>query len=267
MRTVTLAGFLSLILIGCSATVEPPAPVRLHLAGSSSMQVLLEQLSDAYTARYNWVTIDIDPRGSQLGLEALREGTVDMALISRELGPAEDRGLVGTVIAFDAIAIVANDQNPVGELTVEQLRGIFSGRILTWSEVGGEESDIQVVSRENGSGTRASFEQLVMGQEEVTTMAVVVPSDDAVGRFVREDPSSIGYASAAGLPLGTKALSIGGVDPSLQAEAEGDYPLIRPFVLVTREDGDDAVRSFLDFVLGPAGQAIVGQRYVRVRQA
>lgn len=262
---LALAGLLSLILMGCSATVEPPNPVRLQLAGSSSMQVMMEQLADAYTARYGWITIDIDPRGSQLGLEALREGSIDIALVSRELTPSEERGLTETVMAYDAIAIVVNDQNPVDALTTEQLRAIFSGKILMWSEVGGEEADIQVVSREDGSGTRASFEGLVMGEEEVSTMAVVVPNNDAVGKFVEEDPFSIGYASAVGLPLGTKALGIGGFTPTLQGVAQDEYPLIRPFVLVSRRNGEEEVRSFLDFVLGPAGQALVGQRYGRVR--
>jgi phosphate transport system substrate-binding protein len=265
MRTLALAGLLSVVAMGCRATVEPPAPVRLQLAGSSSMQVVMEQLADAYTARYDWVSVDIDPRGSQLGLQALREGSIDIALLSRELSPADDRGVVGTVIAYDALAIVVNDQNPVDELTTEQLRAVFSGKILTWSEVGGDEADIQVISREDGSGTRTSFETLVMGEEEVTTMAVVVPNNDAVGTFAEEEPFSVGYASAVGLPLGTRALHIDGVRPSLQAVAQGDYPLIRPFVLVSRRNGEKEVRSFLDFVLGPAGQALVGQRYGRVR--
>ncbi|HEM60789.1 MAG TPA: phosphate ABC transporter substrate-binding protein [Chloroflexi bacterium] len=264
-RTVVQLFVVGLLLVGCSASVEPPAPIQLRLAGSSSMQILMDELAAAYTSRYDWVTIDLDPRGSQLGLEALREGAVDIALVSRELSADEERGLASTVIAYDAIAIVVNDQNPVDSLTIEQLRGVFSGQILMWSEVGGEEADIQVVSREDGSGTRAAFEAMLMEGQEVTTMAVVVPSNEAVGRFVQGDALSVGYASAVGLPLGTRAVRVSGARPSLQGVSQGEYPLVRPFVLVSRQDGGEEVRSFLDFVLSPAGQVIVGQRYGRVK--
>jgi phosphate transport system substrate-binding protein len=229
------------------------------------MRALTEELAEAYISGRDWVSIDVDPRGTELGLEALREGSADIALVSRELRPSEGRGLEATAVAYDAIAVIVNDLNGVNDLTTAELRGIYSGRILVWEELGGEEADIQVLSREDGSGTREAFEGLVMEGEQVTTMAVVLPGDAEIGQFVAENPLSIGYASSAAIPLGTHALRIDGATISLQSIAQGTYPLRRPFMLVVRENEVQDVRSFIDFVLSPTGQAIVGRRYGRVR--
>ena len=253
------------MLVGCRATVEPHPPVYLEVSGSTSMLSLMEALSDVYTERHDYVSIDIKPRGTHLGLEALREGAVDIALVSRELTADEQIELEVTPIAYDGIAILVNARNQVGSLTVEQVEDIFSGKILLWSEIGGEEADIQVVSREDGSGTRDAFEWMVMAGERVTSMAVVIPSSDAVGAYVAENPHTIAYASAVGLPLGVRPLRINGMRPNVQAVAEGRYALIRPFVLVTRESPDSEVRSFVDFAVGPSGQMIVAERYGRAR--
>ena len=257
---------LGCLLVRCAATVETPSAVQLKLAGSTSMKDLSEELAGAYTTRYGWVSIDIDPRGTQLGLDALREGVVDVALVARELRPDETQGIEAAVIAYDAVAVIVNGQNPTDDLTIEQLRGIYAGQILVWSELGGQEADIQVASREDGSGTREAFESAVMEGESVTTMAVVMPGNEAMGHFVEESPLGVGYVSSVGIPLGTRALRIDGVRPGVQAVAQGTYPLIRPYVLVIREDAGQDVRSFVDFVLSPAGQVIVGQQYGRVRQ-
>jgi phosphate transport system substrate-binding protein len=250
---------------GCTATVEPHAPVHLEMAGSTSMESLLEELCGAYTDRYEYVSIDIKARGTRLGLDALRDGEVEIALLSRDLAPGEQEGLDTEVIAYDAIAILVSDQNPVDSLTSAQVRDIFSGRILLWLEVGGEEADIQVVSREDGSGTREAFEAAIMGGDSVTSMAIVVPGSSAVGELVAENPLAIGYSSSAGVPLGARALPLDGVELSVEAVALAHYPLIRPFILATHENPDEEVQAFVDFVLGPAGQVIVGRRFGRAR--
>lgn len=268
-RRASLSATLALVMVsvfgGCVPTVEPHPPVHLKMAGSTSMQPLIQELAQAYTARYDYVTIDIDARGSKLGLEALRDGTVDLALVSRALSSDEERGLEATVIAQDAIAILVNDANRVDSLTSRQLRDIFSGDILLWSEVGGEEVDIQVTSREDGAGTREAFENAVMQGSRVTPTAIVLPGDDAVGQFVAESPYAVGYASAVDIPIETRVVRIDGVKPDLKSITEGEYPLVRPFVLVSRDGSDDGVQAFVDFVLSPAGQVIVGQRYGRAR--
>jgi phosphate transport system substrate-binding protein len=268
-HTSRVVGCLFLLLgcvtTGCVATVEPHPPVHLEIAGSTSAQPLLEELANAYTNRYTYATIDIKARGTGLGLEALRDGSADIALASRDLNPEEKEGLEGTVIAYDAIAVLVNDRNPVDSLTSAQIRDIFSGKIVSWSEVAGEEADIQVLSREDGSGTREAFEGLVMQGQRVTLTAIVVPGGSAVGQFVADNPATIGYASAVGIPLGARALRIDGFDPDLQALTQGDYPLTRAFILAMKENPGEDVQSFLDFVLSPAGQVIVSRKYGRTR--
>lgn len=229
------------------------------------MQSVMEELADAYTRRSEHVTIDVEARGSRLGLEALRDGAVDLAMVSRELSPSEEQGLEATVVAYDAIAILVNNQNTVDSLSSQQLREVFSGDILVWSELGGEEVDIQVLSREDGSGTREWFEEMVMEGRRVTLTAIVMPSNQVVGRHVAENPLAIGYASAVDVAVGAKPLRIDGVKPDLQAVTQGDYPLGRPFMLVTRRSPDEEVQAFVRFVVSPAGQVIVGQRYRRAR--
>lgn len=253
------------LLTACVATVEPHAAVHLEMAGSTSMQSLMEELAEAYSNRYDYVTIDIKARGSTLGLEGLDDGIVDVALVSRELASEEEEELRATVIAYDAIAILVNDGNAVDSLSSQQVKDIFGGDILLWSEIGGEEVDIEVLSREDGAGTREAFEEMLMGDRRVTLTAIVMPSNQAVGQFVAENPLAIGYASAVDVPLGARPLRVDGVEPNLQAVTQRDYLLIRPFVLVTQKRPGDEVQAFVNFILSPAGQVIVARRYGRVR--
>ncbi len=263
-----LAGFsvaLVVVLNACVATVEPHPAVHLVMAGSTSMQPLMQELADVYTSRYDYVTTDIKARGSMLGLQGLRDGLVDVALVSRELAVEEEEGLRATVVAYDAIAVLVNESNPVDSLTWRQLNGIFSGDVLLWSEVGGEEMEIQVVSREDGSGTREAFEEMVMGGRRVTLTAIVVPNSQAVGRFIAENGMAIGYASGAQIASGVKAVRIDGVEPSLEAITQRDYALIRPLTLVTEDAPSDEVQAFVNFVLSPAGQIVVERAYGQAR--
>ncbi len=251
---------------GCAATVEPHPPVRLEMAGSTSMQPLLEELSEAYTIRHDYVSIHIEARGTRLGLDALGEGATDIALVSRDLTEDEKEGVDSTVIGYDALAILVNDENPVRSLTLTQVRDVFSGRTLLWSEVGGDEAEIQVISREDGSGTRDAFESALMREDSVTLMAIVVPDEGALGRFIAQDPLAVGYGSPVGIPDGVRALCVDDVAPEREAIEQGTYPLIRPFVLATSEDADEEVKAFVEFALSPAGQAIVGKGYGRAGQ-
>lgn len=264
-------------LSGCVptiATIEPHPPVHLRLAGSTSMQPLMEALTEAYGSRYEYMIFALESRNSQVGLDALRDGKIDIALVSRETRPEEMGGLLATPIARDGIAILAHEENPTGALTLEEVRSIFAGEILSWEEVGGQEGvyphdlprgDIQVVSREEGSGTRRVFEALVMEGKRVTSTAVVMPTDGVVGEYIAGEPRAIGYASMADLPSGVKAFRIGGVEPSLATVSSGEYPLVRPFLLVTEERPHQEVQAFIDFCLSPAGQAIVERKYRGVR--
>jgi len=254
---------LLLLLVACRSPGRPHELVRIKMAGSTSMQPLLEKLAIAYSKRHKHVSIDVEGGGSRLGMELARRQRVDLGACSREF--QEDKGLWSTSIALDGIAVIVHPQNEVDGLTLLQLRDIFFGRILDWRDVGGRAGGIVVVSREDGSGTRVAFEGMVMGEKRVTPTAVVMPSSQAVVEYVAGHPRAIGYVSLGYISPQVKALEIEGVMPTPENVGRGEYHLIRPLLLLAAEPPTGEVKAFVDFALSPAGQAIVGERYGRVR--
>jgi phosphate transport system substrate-binding protein len=160
---------------------------------------------------------------------------------------------------------VVHPQNAVGGLTLPQARDIFFGRILDWEEIGGIPGEIVVVSREDGSGTREVFEEMVMGEKRVTLTAIVIPSSEAVIEYVARHPTAIGYVSMGYLSPEVKALPVEGVSPTPEDVQSDAYPLTRPLYLLTGQEPAGEAKAFIEFVLSPAGQAVVEQRYSRLR--
>jgi phosphate transport system substrate-binding protein len=268
-----LATWLWLVAMLLASCAQPqlaatPAPVVLHLAGSTSMQPLLHDLAAAYSERYPNVSFDWASMGSTAGLEVLRRGNADLALVSRELLPDEEVDalsskalLAYTVIAEDAIAIIVNEKNPLRGLSLHELRKIFAGQASRWDELGGPAMDITVVSREDGSATRDVFEALTMNGRGVTSMALIMPGSQAVTEYVAAHEGAIGYVSIGYLGPGVTALAIEGVQPSRGRIEDGSYPLTRPFLLVTLPNPGSAVTAFVQFAQSVAGQAIVQRIY------
>lgn len=254
---------IALLITGCGTTVTPPAPITLRLAGSTSMQPLLADLSAAYRARAPHVTIIIEGGGSRLGRELSTEGGTDLGLTSWL--PTESDVGWSVPIALDGIAVIVHPNNPLDGLTLLQLRHVFSGRFWHWEDVGGNYGEITVVSREDGSGTRAVFEDRVMEDQTVTSTAVVMPSSQAVVEYVAGHPLAIGYVSMGYLSPGVKALAVEGITPTPTHVKDGSYHLTRPLFLVTAHEPQGEIRAFVDFCLSPVGQAIVGERYGAVK--
>jgi len=254
-----------LLLVSCNRdAVELREPVHLKVAGSTSMQPLVEELAQAYAERHKHVTITVESRGSLPGIELVRQGEVDIGMTSWWKEP-EDTSLWSTPIALDGIAIVVHPQNRVEGLTLLQLKDIFFGRIWDWQNVGGQAGEIVVVSREDGSGTRAVFEELVLKGKRVTPTAVVMPGSRAVAEYVAEHPEALGYVSMGHVSEEVKVLEIEGMAPTPQSVRQGSYHLLRPLFLITRGEPTDEIKGFIDFVLSPAGQPIVGRKYGRVQ--
>ena len=265
-------------LAACGTAVKPPAPTTLRVAGSTAMTPLLSDLATAYAQSHPHVRLEIEGGGSRLGLERLQMGEIDLAGCSW-LPPSAEEGTPqpysATPIAWDGVAIVVHPSNPVDELTLLQVRSIYAGWTLDWQDVGGKAGDILVVSREDGSGTRAVLERQVMGEQPVTLTAIVMPSSTAVVEYVTRHSMAIGYVSMGYLTPSRQedketrrqggVLRIEGAYPTPDTVHGGIYHLTRPLYLVTPAEPGGAVRAFVDFVLSPAGQAIVGQRHGRVR--
>jgi phosphate transport system substrate-binding protein len=232
------------------------------------MQPLLRDLAAAYSEWHARVSFDFTAVGSAAGIEELRRGNADLALVSRELHPDEEldartreRLLAYTVIAQDGIAVVVNANNPVRELTLYQVRNIFDGQVTTWDQVGGQAVEIVVISREDGSGTRDVFEEAAMYGRRMTPTALIMPGSEAVLEYVAQHEGAIGYLSLGYLGPGVAAVGIDGVSPSREAVEDGHYPIARPFLLVSRAEPEAEIAAFMQFARAPAGQAIVQRIY------
>jgi phosphate transport system substrate-binding protein len=232
------------LFTACGATVTPPPAVLIKVAGSTSMRPLLVKLTTAYSAQHPHVTFDIQGGGSQGGQTAIETGQADIGLVSRPLDPISDT-LRLTPIARDAVAVIVHPQNRRAGLSLAELRDIFSGRLLNWQELDGPAQPIQVVSREDGSGTRAVFETGVMEDSAVTPTAIVLPSSQAVVDFVAQHPGAIGYVSLAFVTDQVYAVPIDGQTP----DALNTYFLTRTLSLLTVRQPQPEVNRFIEFVL------------------
>ena len=260
--TLMIAGLLvvALALSGCTGN---GGTTTISMGGSTTVQPLAEALGSAYMATDDTVAITVSGGGSSVGVQSAADGTVDIGMASRALKESEEGlGLVEFVVAKDGIAIVAHPSQNVTGLTTEQVRNIFSGNITNWSEVGGADAAIAVICREEGSGTRAAFEEMVMGEDLITETALLLPSNGAVRTAVSEDENAIGFVSFGYLDATVKALDIDGVEATVETALSGDYPIVRPLLLLTLGEPTGKVAEFIDFCLSPDGQAIVAEDYI-----
>jgi phosphate transport system substrate-binding protein len=261
---------LALLLLSLAACGEPvlttPEPVFLQASGSTTLAPLVAELAAAYTERDPLVTVEVSGLGTSYGLDALRRGEADIALASWLPADLPASWLV-TPIARDGIAIIVHPDNPLDGLGLLQLQDLFGGRAYEWAAAGGRvaQGSVQPVSREEGSGTRAAFEALVMGDQLVTPLAVVAPSPQAVVEYVAGHTHALGYVSMSQVTPDVKVLKIEGELPTPETAGRGSYPISHELWLVTANPPPEAVQRFLDSVRGPAGQQIVGQRYGRIK--
>lgn len=244
----------ALLITGCSGGTAGSVTV----AGSTTVQPLAEKLAEAFKAKKPDVVITIQGGGSSVGVKSVTDGTVDIGAASRELKPDEPN-LVKHLLARDGIAIIVHPSNPVTGLTKEQVQRIFAGNIAKWSQVGGENKEIHVVAREEGSGTRGAFEELVMGKELIKADAILQPSNGAVRTAVSSTPQAIGFISFGYIDNSVKALAINNVAATVENAQNGSYPIMRPLYLLTKTQPTGLVKEFIDFCLGPEGQNIVAK--------
>lgn len=275
---------LGLLLSACGPTAAPTgapaaqptkAPTAAALsgtitaAGSTTVQPLAEELAQAFIAANPAVKIDVQGGGSSVGVKSAGQGTADVGMASREIKDSELQefpDLKIWTIAIDGIAIVVHPQVAVGSLTVEQVRDIFSGKITNWKEVGGADKPIVVVSREEGSGTRGAFEELVMGKDAlIADTAVLQNSNGAVRTTVVTTPDAIAYLSFGYLDGSVKTVKINGVEATTANVLNKSYPISRPLNMLTKGEPQGVVKAWLDWILSPDGQAIVGKHYIPVK--
>ncbi len=230
------------------------------------MMPVLRELGQAYQARHPNVLVDVQGGGSGIGVSLLGAGAADLAAVSwQEEGSQPPKGLSAAPIGRDAVAIVVHPQNRVKGLTLLQVRAIYRGEILDWAALGGPAEEPIVVSREDGSGTRTAFETLTMGGDRVTLNALVMPTSVAVVDYVARHRAAIGYVTMAALTDTVRAVPVEELLPSPANVRSGAYHLSRALYLYAPDPAPPATQAFVDFVLSPAGQAIVAKFHVPLR--
>ena len=247
LTTVLVIALAALTLAGCAK--KDTSPVTTD--GSTSMEKVIGALGEAFMNNNSGASFTYNPTGSGSGIKAVLEGRCDIGLSSRALKDEEKaEGLVETVLAYDGIAMVVNPENPVSDLSLEQIAAIYTGEITNWKEVGGNDAEIVLIGREAGSGTRDGFETIT-GTAEACKYRQELTSTGDVIATVASNPDAIGYASLAALKNTVKALSVSGVTPTEETVKDGNYIIQRPFVLVTRtgEKLSDNAQKFFDFAL------------------
>jgi len=250
-----LAAFTALcVLAGCSGRSG-----GVSTDGSTSMEKVIGALGEAFEAENAGVSFTYNPTGSSSGIQAVAEGRCDIGLASRALKDEEKaQGLAETVLAYDGIAMVVHPDNPVSDLTLEQIAAIYTGQITDWSEVGGSAGPIVLIGREAGSGTRDGFEAIT-GTEGSCRYRQELTSTGDVITTVSGNPNAIGYASLASVGENVKALDVGGVAPSEDAVKNGTYAIQRPFMLVTKDGTplSETAQAFLDYATSAGAGAII----------
>lgn len=243
------------LALGCLTGCSGSQGGTVATDGSTSMEKVIGALGEDFGARNPGVTVTYNPTGSGSGIKAVQEGRCDIGLSSRRLKEEEKAsGLTETVLAYDGIAIIVHPENPVTDLTMEQIAAIFTGEITDWSEVGGSDGGIVLIGREAGSGTRDGFETIT-GTEDSCKYRQELTSTGDVITTVSGNPAAIGYASLASVKDSVRAVSVNGVAPGEEAVRDGSYAVWRPFVLVTRTDAALSATAQRFFDYATSGEA------------
>jgi phosphate transport system substrate-binding protein len=235
---------------------------RIQIAGSTSVQPVVEKLAEKYQETHPNIRINVQGGGSGLGIRTAEQGIVNMGMSSKALSPEDKDGLNEYIIGKDGIVVAVNNENSINNLTNDQIRDIFSGSITNWSQLGGADAEVHVVVRESGSGTLSSFQDIIMGKTKIRNDAIVQSSTEAVKQAVKQDPGAIGFISLANMDNTVKAITVNGVVPSEQSVANGTYLLQRPFEILVKGEPTGIVKDFLDWTMGPEGQAIIKNQKV-----
>ena len=248
----------------------------LQIKGSDTMVNLVQAWAEAYMEKYPDLFIAVTGGGSGTGIATLLNGTCDVAMSSRNITPKEmdlaaKKGIAPKEykVALDGLAVVVHPSNPVSELTLDELAGIFTGHITNWKDAGGLDQRIVVLSREVNSGTHVYFKEHVLrkgnskSKEDFAADALLLPSSQAIADEITQNPAAIGYYGMGYIGKDHKAVSIAkdagaeAVDPTEEDVISGRYPISRPLFIYTNGEPNEQTRRFLDFILSDEGQKIV----------
>lgn len=230
---------------------------NIAVVGSSSVQPVAEKLSEEYTQQHPSYKITVQGGGSTMGLNSIKKNSAQIGTYSTTLD--DNPQIKQTKIATDAIAIITNTKNNIDDLTQQQIQDIFTGKITNWKQVGGEDAQIHVITREAGSGTRDAIEKLLMNNTNFKSDAIVQSSTGSLIKTVESDPNAIGYASLSDLKKdnNVKQLNVDGITPTVENVKNNKYPITRPFLFLTNSTPSNETQQFIDWTLSEEGQKII----------
>jgi phosphate transport system substrate-binding protein len=245
------AGMLVWGVCGCGRSMN-----SITMAGSTAFQPFAEKLAELYMTTHPGVNIKVQGGGSAVGIQSALSGAAQIGMADLVELPPEAQTLTKAIVAKDGIALVVNPANAVANLTTEQIRDLFNGKIRNWKEVGGTDHSITVVSREAGSGTRSSFEQIIRGIS-LTRDAIIQDSNGTIRETVANDAHAIGYLSHGLLNEKIKAILFNGCPCTTEGIIKGNYTLVRPIYLLTQSKPQGTIKDFIDYVLSSEGQQVL----------
>ena len=225
------------------------------LAGSTSVQPFIEKVAEHFMEEHPDIIVNVQGGGSTAGIQATFNKTCDIGTSSRNL-KASEKDLKTVLIAVDGIAVIVHKDNPIDDLSAEVIQRIFAGEIMNWNEVGGLDEEIISVTREEGSGTRGAFEDMLMGDAAISDACLVQDSNGAVREIIATTLQGIGYISVGLVDEREKAIAIDGIQPTLVNLITCKYRFTRPFLLLLHEEPSGDVKTFIDYVLSKKGQDI-----------
>ncbi|KAA9016019.1 phosphate ABC transporter substrate-binding protein [Niallia endozanthoxylica] len=233
----------------------------VSVSGSTSVGPLAEKIAEKFKEKSN-VKVEINQIGSSAGIQNSINGVSEIGMSSRDLEEEEKAsGLVETIIAYDGIVVVAHPSNKVKNLTIEQVKAIFTGEITNWKELGGEDMEIVVVSREDGSGSRDAFQEIVgYSSGELVRSAIIASGNGNIKTTVAGNKHAVGFISFEYIDSSISTIDINGVEATAENVLQKKYSLSRPFLFVHKMNNiTDAGKQFIEYILSPDGQAIVAE--------
>ncbi len=251
MRCFILVIFILIIFsFGCARSSGEKAII---VAGSTSVQPFADKWAEVYMEKHPNVIVNVQGGGSSAGIQSAKSGVANIGTCSRKLKP-EEKDLQEIVVAYDGLVIIVHPTNMIDNLSLEQVRHIFAGQVRNWMEIGGKDKSMTVVTREEGSGTRGAFQEMVMKNETIFKSAIVQDSNGTVREIVANDPNAIGYISLGLVNDKVKVLKLDDIIASDENILNKKYNLVRSFLFVTKDIPSGEVKNFIDFVLSREGQ-------------
>lgn len=255
-----------ILLVGCNTKTEDnntnttTPSETVTVSGSTSVGTLMEKEAEVFKKDNSGIKVDINQIGSSAGIKDAINGTVEIGMSSRDLKEGEiSNGLVEVEIAFDGMAVITSKNNKIDSLTINEVKDIYTGKITNWKEVGGKDLEIVVVSREDGSGTRDAFQEIIgYTSEQLYKKALIGDGSGNIKTTVAGNDHAIGFISFEYMDDSVNAVKINDIEPTAENVKNGGYKLARPFLLVYKEDNlKENGNKLIDFILSKEGQQIV----------